>query len=183
MLVGTLWSRKKSKPLIPLDCYNVITATQGDSPHQMHATNKHMQQLSYDGALLLPYTSLCSALLVALYFTPVSWSVGRWAEFRTSVASRLASLLNHNFLRNKFRTFCVNEVRAFCKVGNSTPSDKGALLSNWCYLPASFCHHHHSLEEQFQPCQPIKAPPALENKKLGRNFAGSILYEENKANW
>ena len=33
------------------------------------------------------------ATLVALHLTPVSESVIRWAEFRTSVASRLASLL------------------------------------------------------------------------------------------
>ena len=30
--------------------------------------------------------------LVALHFTPVSESVSQWAEFRTSIASRLASL-------------------------------------------------------------------------------------------
>ena len=34
------------------------------------------------------------ATLVALHFTPVSRSVGRSAEFRTSVASRLASLFH-----------------------------------------------------------------------------------------
>ena len=33
------------------------------------------------------------ATLVALYFTPVSEWVSRWAESRTSLASRLASLL------------------------------------------------------------------------------------------
>ena len=33
------------------------------------------------------------ATLVALHFTPVSEWVSKWAEFRTSVASRLASLL------------------------------------------------------------------------------------------
>ena len=33
------------------------------------------------------------ATLVALHFTPVSKSVSEWAEFQTSVASRLASLL------------------------------------------------------------------------------------------
>ena len=33
------------------------------------------------------------AALVALHFTPVSESVSQWAEFRTSVAPRLASLL------------------------------------------------------------------------------------------
>ena len=34
------------------------------------------------------------ATLVALHFTPVSESVSEWAEFRTSVASRLASLFH-----------------------------------------------------------------------------------------
>ena len=36
------------------------------------------------------------ATLVALHFTPVSKSVGGSAEFRTSVASRLASLFAHD---------------------------------------------------------------------------------------
>ena len=34
------------------------------------------------------------ATLVALHFTPVSESLSQWAEFRTSVAPRLASLLS-----------------------------------------------------------------------------------------
>ena len=36
------------------------------------------------------------ATLVALHFTPVSKWVSKWAEFRTSVASRLASLFWHS---------------------------------------------------------------------------------------
>ena len=37
------------------------------------------------------------ATLVALHLTPVSESVSEWAEFRTSVASRLASLFSAKF--------------------------------------------------------------------------------------
>ena len=37
------------------------------------------------------------ATLVALHFTPVSESVSQWAEFRTSVASRLVSLFQNSF--------------------------------------------------------------------------------------
>ena len=48
--------------------------------------------------LLALYCTYCApttflATLVALHFTPVSKWVSGWAEFRTSVASRLASLL------------------------------------------------------------------------------------------
>ena len=42
--------------------------------------------------LIVIARQLFLATLVALHFTPVSESVSQWAEFRTSVAPRLASL-------------------------------------------------------------------------------------------
>ena len=52
-----------------------------------------------DYAIILQkwHNNMFLATLVALHFTPVSKSVSQWAEFRTSVASRLASLF-FNFL-------------------------------------------------------------------------------------
>ena len=48
------------------------------------------------------------ATLVALHFTPVSKWVSESAEFRTSVASRLASLFySSSYQRFKIRVFCL----------------------------------------------------------------------------
>ena len=49
-----------------------------------------------------------ASTLVALHFTPVSEWVSEWAEFRTSVALRLASLLS---LHKHNTAHCIN---AFC---------------------------------------------------------------------
>ena len=54
------------------------------------------------------------ATLVALHFTPVSEWVSRWAEFRTSVASRLASLFGHKEWRlipETLKTFDQRDVK------------------------------------------------------------------------
>ena len=76
----------------------------------------------------LKHVSFFLATLVALHFTPVSKWLSGWAEFRTSVAPRLASL----FLKD-----------GFPKVGNPDDWWDLFLLS----LSSLHCHHlhHHDL--------------------------------------